>query len=461
MLIGLRRNRQRNKDGNSTNESNPPVDKIERLFRDMPIGVLVLSYQYPRELSLEYINREAKFLFDIDGADVSAIHLGDLFFGEQETLLTHNLLKVATSRHRFETDEEFYKNDSRDRYLYHLLAYSVSDNRIVVTIKDITAHKRLEEELRESKERLRALTEASFEGIIVHINGTILFANPAFGAMFGYKNSEIVGTHVTEFFAPESRDLLLDAIRDQLEYSYKARGIRKDDSVFPVEIIGKYCNYKGRLARVAIIRGTAEKDLVEALEAANKELSRLSITDSLTDLYNRRYFEESIVREVERSYRTGLPLSLLMIDIDNFKSINDRYGHQMGDAALIRLAKVMTEGRRLNDIVVRYGGEEFAILLPNTSRAAAAKVAERMRIKIASETVVDKEHRLSNEIFVCIGIASCPENASEPYGLVSAADKALYAAKQHGRNRVELAPNSLDADSDAPMTGHPLLEPAR
>ncbi|MBN1653389.1 MAG: diguanylate cyclase [Deltaproteobacteria bacterium] len=452
---------QRNKKRYSVIECNRLVDGVDGLFQDMPVGALIFSLIRADDFKLEYANHEATVLLGTEHESCQGLRLGDLFFGGQERRLTRNLLKVVKTGNRFESDELFYRNDSIDRYTYRLIAYPLSDKHLVVTLQDITKQKRLEEELRESKARLRALTETAFEGMVVHVDGTIIYANPAFGAMFGYKDSQLVGLRLVDLVAPESREPLVNAISNKSEYSFKTSGKKRSGALFPIEIAGKYCMVEGQVARIAVIRTVPERELVKSLEAEIRELSQLSNTDGLTGLVNHRHFQDCLAREVERSRRTGLPLSLIMIDIDRFKDLNDRYGHQTGDAVLMRLAKILCEGRRINDIVARYGGEEFAILLADTPPAAAAKVAERLRARVASETIACREHRFSNEVTLSFGVASCPLDASEPYDLVYAADSALYEAKRLGRNRVELASSSVNSKSELLLLADPLAVPIR
>ncbi len=175
---------------------------------------------------------------------------------------------------------------------------------------------------------------------------------------------------------------------------------------------------------VAIDR-TALKDKAGAYE-------QLSVTDPLTGLLNRRYLEERIAEEIVRSKRHRFSLSLMMLDVDDFKSYNDRYGHPAGDSALRIVAEILRETLRGADVAARYGGEEFAILLPQTSSEEAAQIGERIRKKIERAEVANRT------VTASIGIASCSNEVDSPKDLISAADVALYAAKNHGRNNVQI-----------------------
>lgn len=163
-----------------------------------------------------------------------------------------------------------------------------------------------------------------------------------------------------------------------------------------------------------------------------EQLEKLATTDSMTGLYNRRHFLVSAEAEWGRFQRYHRPLSLLMVDIDHFKAVNDRYGHAVGDEAIISVANACTEGKRGSDIIGRLGGEEFAILLPETDLAQASIVADRLCRRIASHVLV--AHKVHFKVTASIGVATASVSMSGLDVLVRAADQALYQAKSEGRN---------------------------
>lgn len=178
------------------------------------------------------------------------------------------------------------------------------------------------------------------------------------------------------------------------------------------------------------------------LAEANLRLGQLAVTDGLTGLYNHRHFHERLALEVERGQRSGLPLSLLMIDVDHFKQFNDAFGHPAGDEVLRQLARVFGDARRANDVVARYGGEEFAVILVDTPKFTAAKVAERVRERVAAHDFADAAPR-AGRLSVSIGVATFPDDCADAEALVRVADAALYAAKRAGRDRVVLGSETL------------------
>jgi len=167
-----------------------------------------------------------------------------------------------------------------------------------------------------------------------------------------------------------------------------------------------------------------------------EELKKISITDSLTGLLNRRYFQERMSEEIERSRRHHLPLSLIMLDVDNFKQVNDRLGHLVGDEVLKATARCLRNSIRTIDVAARYGGEEFTVILPQTSKADAQTIAERICAEVYRLDLPFIKPEQKIVLSVSLGLATYPEDAETLEDLVRNADIALYAAKSQGKNRV-------------------------
>jgi diguanylate cyclase (GGDEF)-like protein len=173
----------------------------------------------------------------------------------------------------------------------------------------------------------------------------------------------------------------------------------------------------------------------------NRELERLSITDSLTGLFNRKYFMDVLSNEVARSRRDNRPFAVMMIDTDHFKKYNDTFGHQAGDDLLKKIGKIFKQSLRSVDCASRYGGDEFIILLPAIEKEDAFEIAERIRGLVNAETPYGDAGRVA--VSVSIGIAAFPENGNTPEAIVAGADSALYHCKRNGRNRVVFAGEDL------------------
>ncbi|HEU4655877.1 MAG TPA: diguanylate cyclase [Capillimicrobium sp.] len=191
--------------------------------------------------------------------------------------------------------------------------------------------------------------------------------------------------------------------------------------------------------------GEQERELLTYLAAAaavsmenvglHEAVQRQAVTDELTGLYNHRRFQEALVGETERAKRFGQPMALVMIDIDNFKRVNDTYGHQTGDRVLREVARVLQERSREIDAPARYGGEELAVVLPQTDLDGAYHLAERVREGIAAIEVPLGAGREPLRVTASLGVASLPATADEPRELLAAADAALYEAKRSGKNK--------------------------
>ena len=177
--------------------------------------------------------------------------------------------------------------------------------------------------------------------------------------------------------------------------------------------------------------------LQKELEAANQSLGILACTDGLTQVKNRRQFDEYLQQEWLRMARDQLPLSLILCDIDFFKAYNDTYGHPAGDRCLQAIAKTIDSVvQRPADLVARYGGEEFAVILPNTGAAGALHVAEKIRLKVRDLNIFHAHSSLHNFVTLSLGVASLlPNSKDRPESLIARADKALYQAKAQGRDR--------------------------
>ncbi|GIW06509.1 MAG: hypothetical protein KatS3mg060_1314 [Dehalococcoidia bacterium] len=196
-------------------------------------------------------------------------------------------------------------------------------------------------------------------------------------------------------------------------------------------------------SHVRLARSVAEQiALALANLALREQLRSQSIRDPLTDLYNRRFLEETLERELMRAQRTGRPLSVMMIDVDHFKRFNDDFGHHAGDAVLRELAALLKANIRAGDVACRYGGEEFVILMPEVTEDAAVRRAEELRAAVHDLTVPHRG-QLHRSISISIGVAST-NHAATMTELIAVADRALYEAKHAGRDRVVLAARPAD-----------------
>lgn len=180
---------------------------------------------------------------------------------------------------------------------------------------------------------------------------------------------------------------------------------------------------------------TERREAIAALESTKSELQRMAHTDALTGMYNRRFFMDRLQQEFDRMQRHGSVLSVLVFDLDHFKNVNDSFGHDVGDAVLIAIGKVVNKVKRTTDIACRFGGEEFALLLPETDQTGAINLAQRMRRGIQNHAYLPgMGHNL--RVTASIGVATLTQRDKAPASLLKTADRALYRAKDGGRNMV-------------------------
>ena len=182
-----------------------------------------------------------------------------------------------------------------------------------------------------------------------------------------------------------------------------------------------------------------QQEIVKRTQAEEKLLFQ-AIRDPLTGLFNRRYLEESLEREIAKSKRHKTPLGLIMLDADHFKVFNDSYGHLAGDVVLRNLSEVLVSYSRKEDIACRYGGEEFILVLPGTSVEVTQHRAEELRYIVESRKTVEYEQKVMPNVTISLGVAVLPEHGTSRERLLAAADEALYSAKKTGRNKVVVAP---------------------
>lgn len=246
---------------------------------------------------------------------------------------------------------------------------------------------------------------------------------------------------------PEVRSELVVPIR----YHGRLLGALNLESDGPTVFTAENCAIFGTIAEQvagAVHHASVQRRLTEAqaalqeshraLRRANLRLARLSRTDDLTQLHNRRSFDEALQREWRRAVRSSRPLSLLILDLDRFKDLNDAAGHQAGDATLRAVAAtVLSWARRAGEVAARYGGDELAVILPSTDEAAARALAERLRAAVQELGAIHPA--TGGTVTASLGVATArPDGAGDPEALLRAADQALYRAKAGGRNRVEV-----------------------
>lgn len=322
------------------------------------------------------------------------------------------------------------------------VSMNLGDGRRIVLIPDAEARARDAE----ARLRFRLLAEHASDLIVaVDADLVIRFASQAATTMLGIVPDELHGRTLADLLLPEDRAAFI--ARHFMHTQRRGPGggelfrlQRHDGGTLWIEARVAPLPPGNSLGDFLVtLRDAEQRRRAElALGQANAELSALAATDALTGLANRRQFDATLRKEWFRALRDGTPLALLMIDIDHFKPLNDRFGHQVGDAYLAAVAGVIENNvRRAGDLPARYGGEEFAVVLPGTAAAGALDIAESIRRAIAETSFQHLGAGVA--VTVSIGAASIvPMAGGGAAVLVRAADAALYQAKHNGRNRVEL-----------------------
>ncbi len=307
-----------------------------------------------------------------------------------------------------------------------------------VTIIDLRHHVETQRQLRASEERYRALVDGSIQGILVHKNFRPLFCNEAYAQMQGFSNAQELMEHGSilplidmEHHPQAYSDNLQLLVGEKEAIKTEAKGVRTDGSTVWLSLLSRPIIWNGeQVVQVTAMDITEQQLLKERLEhRAN--------FDGLTNLLNRRATMELLEKQFEFDKRNGNDMCCILIDFDDFKLINDCYGHHVGDQVLKLFGKTCKKSIRKSDFIGRWGGEEFVMVLPRTAIDQAAFIARRISKCISEQRVEVGEHTLS--FTVSMGVAAMTENTTSAEQMINAADKALYQGKKQGKSCVVIA----------------------
>ena len=302
--------------------------------------------------------------------------------------------------------------------------------------------KRSEEALRESEERYRSLVENASDTVFKTDNtGRFTFVNPAALRITGYKEEEIIGKYYPTFIRSDMRDDAIKFFGRQF-----VKGIQNTYSEYPILTKEGHEVWFGQNTQLIVEDGhvigfqavardiTKRKEVEALLRKSENRYRELSIIDDLTRLYNSRHFYQQLKMEIDRVNRYGQPLTLLLLDLDDFKQFNDTYGHIEGDQVLSRFGQVVKRCLRQTDSAYRYGGEEFTILLPMTTSGDGAVTAERIRAELKEEIFSPVS---GNDVYITVSIGLAQYKSQEDMkAFVNRVDQLMYQAKKNGKDRV-------------------------
>ncbi|MBU1001551.1 MAG: diguanylate cyclase [Proteobacteria bacterium] len=386
----------------------------------------------------QLVERSERSLLDKDG-QVVPIHktVTRLRYQGRELLLESfvniQVLKTAQQELKTAHDELEGKVEERTRELTW-----ANDNLIRINeqiTREIKVREEAEAALRESEERFRSVFENNHAVMLLidPKSGRIEDANPAAANYYGYPRGQLVSMHLSKINILSQQELKEELrkakqeSRSHQEYQHRLA----DGSLRDVEIFSGPIAVNGRVLLYSIIHDISKRKRMET------QLRELATKDSLTKISNRRYFMERAHDEIIRSRRYGSPLSVLMIDIDDFKVVNDSHGHALGDEVLKAMTKACLKTLRETDIFGRIGGEEFAATLINTDTQVAQDIAERLRAVLATTQVLAESTPVN--FTVSIGVTTMTKDDASVEALLKRADNAMYEAKRSGRNRVVIA----------------------
>ncbi|MDB5919880.1 MAG: diguanylate cyclase [Massilia sp.] len=339
------------------------------------------------------------------------------------------------------------RGQGRGKTVVSLTVVKLDGSRLMAVLSDVSLQVKRERELRQSDAWLNAILTSIKDYAMVSLDrqGHIEAWNDSIGRLTGFSAQALVGQPYSIFYPLDATtpEHLLDRLREADENGWsldEGLRVRADGSNFwgsamiaplregEIDVRSRDVE-AGDAAYCLIIRDISDK------REASEQQRKASFSDYLTGLSNRRAFFEAAELELERRRHSARPTSVIMVDADHFKAVNDKFGHPAGDAVLRHLAQALKATFREVDVVARVGGEEFAVLLPSTGLAAAQAVANRLRALVeTTPALVDRE---SIGLTVSAGVAEMDDSISSLDALMKRADQALYAAKARGRNRVD------------------------
>jgi diguanylate cyclase (GGDEF)-like protein/PAS domain S-box-containing protein len=417
---------------------------------------LQLNEQYYKSLFEQ--NPDAIFIFDLNGKFVVANKAVSIYGYSVEELIdkpfadfilpndlervtAHFIIAVEGKATNYECSILDKEGHQREISVTNIPIFVNEQITGVYTIiKDISQHIKAKNLLVEAEAKYRSLIENSLVGVYIMQDGKLAYVNPRLCEMSGYKCEELLGLSVSEFIYPEDLPLVNENILKRLSnetgmIKYEYRAIRKDKSVITFELYGSKIVYNGRDAIIGTVIDITERKNTE------KMIKHMAYHDQLTDLPNRYLLREKVNEAIINSRKCNCHFALLFLDLDRFKAINDTMGHEIGDKVLIEIAERLKECVSDNDIISRYGGDEFSILLTDTKIRRASEVADKI-ITILSSPFTLYHHDFL--VTPSIGITVFPTHGESFETLIKNADLAMYHAKSLGRNNFQFFNEELN-----------------
>lgn len=302
----------------------------------------------------------------------------------------------------------------------------------LTVFRDVTETHRAERARRATEERFRRLSEATFEGITLSVDGILLDSNETFARMFGYEPEEVLGRDTSDFATEQGRLVMGAHGEANDEDTYEAMGLRKDGTEVPLELRARMLELDGMRLRITAMRDITDRKRTEAKLAEQAEaLRNMAIHDELTGLYNRRGFHELGGQQLRLADRSDRPMALIFADVNGLKRINDELGHEQGDQVIRDAASVLARVARSADLVARLGGDELVVLASGLTPENVPTFDARLLGAVAEHNATaQRPYRLSMSFGVAYRLPRSSRSLDE---LLAEADQAMYVQKRESR----------------------------
>ncbi|WP_457553406.1 sensor domain-containing diguanylate cyclase [Desulfobacula sp.] len=431
--------------------SEKALKKSEQLLSTHLLNTSIGAISWDLNFKTIEWNPAAETIFGYTKEEAIGKHITELILPEDMKELVGDIFKKILSGKGgvHSVNENITKDDRRITCDWYNTALKDVDGRnigMASLVNDITEPKKIAEALKESEQRLKTILSATPDPIAIYNNqGETEYLNPAFVDVFGWTLDELKGKRIP--FVPDDQkkitsEKLKELLRSGNKIQFESQRLTKHNDRIDV-IISTSCiyNLNNKISRLIVILKdiSDQKQAKKELKLLNLKLKHDATHDPLTGAPNRRAILDRLSQELFRSQRGNLKLSIGLCDIDYFKNVNDKYGHQVGDDVLCNFVKTVQNTLRPYDFVGRYGGEEFLLVipdLPESNGLAEERIYERVRAKIAKHKMITR----SGEICITISIGVANRRGDETAdALIAKADAALYRAKDNGRNQLAFA----------------------